>query len=192
MRFLLGFLPFLLLLSCGGNTSLDTDEGIQNIRSTIVDEFGADLPVYRVTVNAEDHLTNEFGSAAVYYLRDGNPYTRVYILDLNGMVLDTDEKEGSTSFLEDSQGSMPLGDIDFSLVNKQYQAALAMIPEEYENHTLNSYYFNIDNDNVLTTDFTVEATEVGEDSEMEGLTEVISYYEFEFEGDAAGNVTADD
>lgn len=85
-----------------------------------------------------------------------------------------------------------MGELDFSLMTGQYQEALAMIPEEYENHQLYSFIFNVDNDDEVTTVFTIEATLKGEDTEQEGRMEVTNYYEFDFNGDAAGGVVANE
>ena len=170
---------------------MNTADGVEDIQSIVMDDFGADRSVHTLRVMADDHLSNNLGFVQSVSIDGDTERTKTYAIDVNGMSRVTDEEKTLSAGmlkLAQQKGSLTLGEIDYTLMHKQYEEAVAMLPEEFENPYLNQFTFNVDRNNQLTTDLTIEATKVGEDSEMEGLREVINYYEFNFEGEADGTV----
>lgn len=180
----------ILLASCGnGNTNvLNTTEGINSIKTMVNENFG-DKEVYQLNLMAYPELSSDLGSIIVNYLDNGVDYSQMYSTQIPDKPLQ-DAKESSTQsefFLKNKQGKKKVSEFDFSAIESNYQEAIKMI-EGYENFQLYNWVFNVDNDNHVTSSFTVHATLVGEDSERSGRMEITNYYEFNFEVDKDGNL----
>lgn len=182
------------IISCGvGNKNvLNTVEGIANIKSIVTENFG-NKEVYQLSLYATQELSSELGSITVNYLENGKDYSQLYSTLIPDKSLQ-EPKESSTQdefFLKSKQGKINVSDFDFDLISKKYEEASKMI-EGYENFQLYNWIYSVDNDNNITANFTIHATQIGEDAERSGRMEITNYYEFEFNVDSDGQLTIDE
>lgn len=185
-KILISILGGALLASCSSNvTDLNEPESFSKIEELAKSSFGEDLEVYAFSIGTQDHLSSEMRNISIDYLEDGVDYERSYDL-INGEGKELEEPEKASEsfqtefFLRKKQGKLKIKDIDFQLINTKYEEAIALIAEDYENFTLHSWKYEVDNDGGVTADFMVEATKKGESTTMEGRNIVTNYYEFPF------------
>lgn len=187
----------LFLSSCGSGllgTPADKDmskeEGIRAIKEKVVKAFGADKKVYSCHIVAKDHMNETFGMASVHYLENGKDMSQNLLTEPEEKVSPAQPASIQSEFmLKNKQGAAALKDLDFSWILAKVKEAEAMIPKEYENFNLNRWTFEVDNDNKVKADFTVEASKKGESSQQKGRMIVSNYYEFGFSMDEQGKVT---
>ena len=186
----------LLLFSCGESTKNNMNDAkeLEGIKALLIENFGEDREIYQLDLDATDHLTSELGTARIDYLDNGVIYSRMYVADLvTGEKLQEPKKatDGIQSdfFTKKLQGKVKIKDLDFNLIATKYKEACALIPSDYENAILYSWYYKVNNDNEITADFALEATLKGEGTSVEGRNIVTTYYEFIFSMDKEGNIT---
>lgn len=194
---------FILFLSaCGGSGSLigggaemalNNGEHLQNLKQLVTKKFGTDKEVYRLSLQSENHLTSEFGSATISYLDKGVDYSQGYYTILgDGKELE-EPKMASKNFqkkffLKNKQGKVKLKDLDFDMILTKYEEATALIPAQFENFELVGWDFEINNQNKVTAEFKIEGTKKGEKSERRGRQQITNYYQFSFKTNEKGEV----
>lgn len=186
----------IFLTSCGGGGLLGGDqlndaEGLKAIKTNLETQFGAETEVYSLTLSATDHLTSEFGDSRIQYLDNGVDFSRLYYPTLPQPLGDAKRSSDSFQkefFLKKKQGKIKIKDFDFDLIKKTFDEAVKLIPEDYVSFSLYEWSFNVDNDNKVSADFSIEGTKKGEGTSLEGRNVVTNYYEFEFKIDEDGKI----
>lgn len=185
-KILISILGGALLASCSSSiTDLNEPDSFAKIEDLAKSSFGEDKEIYSFSIGTKDHLSSEMRYISIDYLDNGVDYERSYDL-INGEGKELEEPEKASDsfqtkfFLKNKQGKLKVKDIDFQLINTKYEEAIGLISEDYENFTLHSWKYEVDNDGGLTADFMVEATKKGESTTMEGRNIVTNYYEFPF------------
>lgn len=186
-------LCLIILASCSDSSlTLTTKEDFTKIKEMALENFGGDTEVFQLEINAEEHLEATLGGIEVGYVRDGVQYRRVVRkVDVNFVL--QDENEAITqSFIKNHQGKIKIKDLDFDSIETKFQEAISQISDEYEGFSLNSWEFEINNKNEITSRFTIEATKAGETSSVQGRNIVTNYYDFVFELDKDGKLSYDE
>lgn len=180
-----------ILVSCEkvNKNVLNTAEGIDNIKSLVMENFG-DREVYRLNLYASPELSSDLASITINYLENEVDYSQTYLTQIEGKKLSDPDKSSTQGdfFLKNKQGKAKVSSFDFSLIHKNFKEACGWI-DGYENFHLHTWYFEVDNDNNTTCSFTIHATKTGENTERSGNMEITNYYEFFFDIDKEGNLT---
>ncbi|WP_109851646.1 hypothetical protein [Aquimarina sp. AU58] len=190
-------LVFILIISivtsCGGGGitgyDINDQDDLKSIKSLVEENFGADKEIYRLSLNAKEHLTSKMGFISIDYLDNGVNYSQTY-MEIQGADNLVEPKKGSQSdfFLKNAQGKVKIKDLNFDLIFEKFEEATKTIPEEFGDFELNRWSFDIDNDNNISAEFTIEAIKKGEGTSLENGQILTNYYEFPFTIDSENNL----
>jgi predicted small secreted protein len=173
----------------GKGENMETAEGVQAIKKRLEGKFGADKEVYRLSINASEHLSTDLGLVFINYLQEGKDMDQTYLV-YPGDKLEEPKPSNVQGefFLKDKKGKAAIKSFNFDQIPGHVTAAKAMIPVEYENFALNTWDFRVNNSNKVTSSFTIEVTKKGEGSTQKGRMIETKYYEFKFEVDENGKL----
>lgn len=181
----------LFLSSCGGSQpDIEDAAGLKKLKEKFEKEFGADTKVNELTLNAKDHMSSKFSMGTIDYVENGKLMTRSYNNYPKETVSNAEPSRIQNELmLKNKQGSVAIKDLNFDQIPAKVKEAIAMIPQEYEDFHLYRWSFEVDNNNKVGADFTIEGAKKGEDSKRQGRMIVSNYYEFPFTMDENGKLT---
>lgn len=172
----------LLLTSCGGRENihdLDKPGEAVAIQKKIIENV-EDLETYEIRMSSQGELETSIDRIIV--VSENNEAT---VLKTSCQVLGSGD---TTSEIEDNKffvknymknGSKKISEIDFDLVQKNFEDAKKLIPEEYITPKLNVYTIKF-KDNKRADTFTINTLLKDEGDHMEGRDIITNYYEFIF------------
>lgn len=181
----------LLLSSCGGSQpNMEDAAGLKKLKEKFEKEFGADTKVNQLVLNARDHMSSKFSMGDIHYMENGKLMTRKYSTYPKEIVSKAEPGLIQNEImLKNKQGSVAIKDLNFDQIPAKVKEAIAMIPREYEDFHLYRWSFEVDNNNKVGADFTIEGAKKGADSKRQGRMIVSNYYEFPFTMDENGKLT---
>lgn len=180
----------LTFASCGGENIHDLDKAGEalEIQKEIIEKVG-DLVTYEINMTSQGELETSLDWVTVTSEKDETTVLKS-TCQLIGSGETTTDIEDNDFFVENyiKDGSKKLSEIDFDLVQKNFDAAKALIPAEYVDHSLYSYTIEFDEGKRADT-FIINALQEDESDHMEGNSIVTNYYEFIFSMDENGGLT---
>lgn len=170
---------------------LDKPGEIEEVKKKIIEEVG-DLLVYDVTITSQNELEtslNMINLVTAEGAKEGGLDRKLFYL--------IDEFEPSTSpineaFVEAKKKNDPkkISDLDFSLIEKNFDAAKKQLPKEFINPCLYTYTIDF-KDNKRSDSFMIHCTKEGDTEHMEGRSVVTDYYKFQFITNENGEIVLD-
>lgn len=178
-------------VSCNKESSygLENKEGLKNVKEKIIATHGTDKKVYQLNITAADHLSLDWGSSEIRFVENGKNMTQRFTLVPVEKLHDPKPTTIQSEFsLKDKQGSLSVQHFDFDQIDTKVKEAFNIVPKEFDNLTLHSFTYTVDNDNKISADFVIEGKKKGESSQMQGKRIVSNYYEFRFGMDNTGKI----
>jgi len=188
-----------LLTSCSeSKLVISSNEELKKVKELTIDQFGADLEVYKLSLSSNEELSNYLGQLEVaYFKQDGEKYSNQYSVNVIGNQpnLRGEEMHKSISKFKskfdkpESYGKVKVKDIDFNRVIKDIDTALKEI-KDIGNWYIEKYTFNVSPDNnSITSSFVLQVTPSEGATNLEGKRIVTNYYEYTCEIDSKGKLT---
>ncbi|WP_310028830.1 hypothetical protein [Flavobacterium arsenatis] len=166
---------------------------MSKIKTKVVETFGADKKVYSLSIDADDHLSLDWGSCTIDYLESGKDFSQRFSTTPSEKLAEPKADAIQNELMQkNKQGSVAIKDLKFDLINAKFNEAMKLVPAEYESLYLHSFTFNVDNDNKVTAYFTIEGKKKGESAEIQGKRISINYYEFKFKMDENEKISIKD
>lgn len=182
------------LMSCegmGGESIYDLDKAgeIDAIKKEII-EIAGDISVFEISLVSKEELETSIDDITIITNSEASEGT------LNRENFTLSEEIKPTFSVIDSEFSVrvyqkndpkKISEIDFTVIEKNVEAAKKQIPSSFVDHALFEYTIEFD-DNKRSDRFTINAVMEGENNHLQGNDLVTNYYEFLFEMDENGAV----
>ncbi len=185
----------LSLASCGGLGGesiydLDKPGEALEIQKEIIEKVG-DLVTYEVNMTSQGELETSLDWVTVASENDETTVLET-TCQLIGSGETSSEIEDNEFFAENYMkgGSKKLSEIDFDLVQKNFEAGKKLIPAEYVDHSLYSYTIEFDEGKRADT-FIINTLLKDESDHIEGGDIVTNYYEFLFTMEEDGSLSVE-
>lgn len=163
--------------------------------------------IYRILWQEGDELSNELQRVTVYLVNSaGDCFTQTFTLagPAKGNVSDLSEATGQKRVDFEKVNGIPVERIDPAAIQKQYEEALAMIPENYTFKSITNYdiaevlssgvalFDRGKNVGAIETSFDVNVTENGKEMIESAGKKSLQYYQITFNVLPDGTVEMDD
>lgn len=182
------------LTSCdglGGESIYDLDKAgeIDEVKKEIIEKVG-DILVYKIDMTSQEELETYINDISVVTsdeAAEGTLNRKLFKLNDEGEVSNTPIEEEFFVGLFKKNEPKKISEIDFAVIEKNFEAAKKLIPSKYIDYALNAYVIDFE-DNKRADTFTINTLMEGENNHLEGNNLVSNYYEFNFEVDENGTV----
>lgn len=163
--------------------------------------------IYRILWQEGDELSNELQRVTLYLVNNaGDCFTQTFTLagPAKGNVSDLSEATGQKRVDFEKVNGIPVERIDPAAIQKQYEEALAMIPENYTFKSITNYdiaevlssgvalFDRGKNVGAIETSFDVNVTENGKEMIESAGKKSLQYYQITFNVRPDGSVEMDD
>jgi hypothetical protein len=182
------------LMSCDGEGAesiydLDKTGEINEIQKEIIETAG-DISVFEITLTSSDELETSINEVDIITnegASEGTLSNKIFQLseDVEPSISVIDS-EFSVRVYQKNEPQL-ISEIDFNMIEKNFDEAKKQIPSEFVDHALYEYIIEYD-ENKRADRFTINTLMEDENNHLEGGDLVTNYYEFNFELDEKGNV----
>ncbi|MCD7973913.1 MAG: hypothetical protein LUG18_14850 [Candidatus Azobacteroides sp.] len=192
---LLGLFSVLVLMSSCSQIfppDIDSDEALDEVINALNEVDKDTYKIKYAKVTEKEKLSSEFGMLYIS-LQDmeGKEYSQNIFYNMP-----TDGGEIKEDLIQ-SKKKKDVKPLDIDAINKEnirkyIEEAKGMIPEGYSFKSMGGIEFNSDKEGNLIYKLTLNATEDGNSTKVQGRNIVTEYYEFTYDVDKDGNVTMKD
>lgn len=192
----------------GGGPKMNSVEATALVAETVRKNIDIDQwKIYRILWQEGDELSNELQRVTVYLVNSaGDCFTQTFTLagPAKGNVSDLSEATGQKRVDFEKVNGIPVERIDPAAIQKQYEEALAMIPENYTFKSITNYdiaevlssgvalFDRGKNVGAIETSFDVNVTENGKEMIESAGKKSLQYYQITFNVLPDGTVEMDD
>ncbi len=182
-NFILAIVFSVFLMSCGNTPDMNEQEGISEVEKIVKSKFGEDMEINMLMISSKSELNSDFFSIYVDYLKDEVDYERQYIHSTE--TLSEEKKDAiqskTTAFVNGMPKQVKISELDFSLINKKYKEAIALLEaESLQDFHLQDWFFSVNKKGKVESSFTIHATKAGDSPSLNGRRITSNYYEVSF------------
>lgn len=174
--------------SSSGSQAMNNNEDMTSIYAEAEKAFG-DKAIYKIMMSSDDELSSNFERMTVYYAEGDKGYYQ--ILDKDTGLGDPSKDNG---FSKNRNKTRSFEEFKIDNPAQKFADAVQFIEEntdEYEGFQLASWS-SYSYAKRIESDFTINATKVGEGTSREGRNIVTTYYDFDFDVKEDGSVEYND